>query len=134
MIAITGKINELVITGSMASCCASPESRYYRVFGKSGVRIEIVYRQPATGADVATVLCLNHYFFNWLAMDVNVYLASARLAAVAALIGKLLTPEEYQLFMEQVDKTALDTCRYLNFDRINQYTKKAWGVISQTEV
>ncbi len=35
--------------------------------------------------------------------------ASAELAAVAALIGKLPTPEEYQTYVAQVDKTAVDT-------------------------
>ncbi|MDK1015653.1 hypothetical protein QMS73_20780, partial [Cronobacter sakazakii] len=63
-----------------------------------------------------------------------VYLASAELAAVAALIGRLPTPEEYQQFMSQVDKTAVDTYRYLNFDQLDQYTEKADGVIFQTAV
>ena len=34
----------------------------------------------------------------------------------------------------QVDKTAEDTYRYLNFDQLAQYTEKADGVISQTAV
>ncbi|WP_185928541.1 hypothetical protein, partial [Klebsiella huaxiensis] len=53
------------------------------------------------------------------------FLASAELAAVAALIGKLPTPEEYQTYVAQVDKTAADTYRYLNFDQLGQYTEKA---------
>ncbi|EBZ1661172.1 hypothetical protein IHF75_004135 [Salmonella enterica] len=60
--------------------------------------------------------------------------ASAELAAVAALIGKLPTPEEYQTYVAQVDKTAVDTYRYLNFDQLSQYTEKADGVIFQTAV
>ncbi|ECO5284060.1 hypothetical protein FYE58_10505 [Salmonella enterica] len=60
--------------------------------------------------------------------------ASAELAAVAVLIGKLPTPEEYQTFVAQVDKTAVDTYRYLNFDQLSQYTEKADGVIFQTAV
>ncbi|MDK8009041.1 hypothetical protein QP668_29945, partial [Escherichia coli] len=55
-------------------------------------------------------------------------------AAVAALIGKLPTPEEYQTYVAQVDKTAADTYRYLNFDQLGQYTEKADGVIFQTAV
>ncbi len=60
--------------------------------------------------------------------------ASAELAAVAALIGKLPTPEEYQTYVAQVDKTAVDTYRYLNFNQLSQYTEKADGVIFQTAV
>ena len=60
--------------------------------------------------------------------------SSAELAAVAALIGKLPTPEEYQTYVAQVDKTAVDTYRYLNFDQLSQYTEKADGVIFQTAV
>ncbi|MFW4307062.1 hypothetical protein ACKLKK_26670, partial [Salmonella enterica subsp. enterica serovar Dublin] len=52
----------------------------------------------------------------------------------AALIGKLPTPEEYQTYVAQVDKTAVDTYRYLNFDQLSQYTEKADGVIFQTAV
>ncbi|EBU4213336.1 hypothetical protein CWO98_11895 [Salmonella enterica] len=55
-------------------------------------------------------------------------------AELAALIGKLPTPEEYQTFVAQVDKTAVDTYRYLNFDQLSQYTEKADGVIFQTAV
>jgi len=36
--------------------------------------------------------------------------------------------------MEQVDKTAVDTYRYLNFDQLGQYTDKADSVIFQTAV
>ena len=41
-----------------------------------------------------------------LSLRVLDQLASAELAAVAALIGKLPTPEEYQTYVAQVDKTA----------------------------
>jgi len=69
-----------------------------------------------------------------LGTGANVFLASAELAAVSALIGKLPTPQEYLTFMDQVDKTAVDTYRYLNFDQLDQYTDKAEGVIFQTAV
>ena len=73
-------------------------------------------------------------FPNRLGTGANVFLASAELAAVAALIGKLPTPEEYQTYVAQVDKTAVDTYRYLNFNQLSQYTEKADGVIFQTAV
>lgn len=116
------------------------EEGYYSVFGKSGARIEIpgcslCMGNQARVADSSTVVSTStRNFPNRLGTGANVYLASAELAAVAALVGKLPTPQEYQSFMAQVDKTALDTYRYLNFDHLNQYTQKADGVIFQTAV
>lgn len=81
-------------------------------------------------ADGATVVSTStRNFPNRLGTGANVYLASAELAAVASLLGKLPTPEEYQTFVAQVDKTAEDTYRYLNFNQLDQYTEKADGVI-----
>ncbi len=86
-------------------------------------------------ADGATVVSTStRNFPNRLGTGANVFLASAELAAVSALIGKLPTPQEYLTFMDQVDKTAVDTYRYLNFDQLDQYTDKAEGVIFQTAV
>lgn len=116
------------------------EEGYYSVFGKSGARIEIpgcslCMGNQARVADGATVVSTStRNFPNRLGIGANVFLASAELAAVAALIGKLPTPEEYQTFVAQVDKTAVDTYRYLNFDQLSQYTEKADGVIFQTAV
>ena len=116
------------------------EEGYYSVFGKSGARIEIpgcslCMGNQARVADGSTVVSTStRNFPNRLGTGANVYLASAELAAVASLLGKLPTPEEYQTFMAQVDKTAVDTYRYLNFDKLSQYTEKADGVIFQTAV
>ncbi|AXF78436.1 bifunctional aconitate hydratase 2/2-methylisocitrate dehydratase [Erwinia tracheiphila] len=116
------------------------EEGYYSVFGKSGARIEIpgcslCMGNQARVKDGATVVSTStRNFPNRLGNGANVYLASAELAAVASLLGKLPTPDEYQQFMDQVDKTAVDTYRYLNFDQLSQYTEKADGVIFQTTV
>ncbi|WP_343553218.1 bifunctional aconitate hydratase 2/2-methylisocitrate dehydratase [Pantoea sp.] len=116
------------------------EEGYYSVFGKSGARIEIpgcslCMGNQARVADGATVVSTStRNFPNRLGTGANVFLASAELAAVASLLGKLPTPDEYQQFMLQVDKTAADTYRYLNFDQLGQYTDKADTVIFQTAV
>ncbi|MTD40994.1 bifunctional aconitate hydratase 2/2-methylisocitrate dehydratase [Erwinia sp. CPCC 100877] len=116
------------------------EEGYYSVFGKSGARIEIpgcslCMGNQARVNDGATVVSTStRNFPNRLGNGANVYLASAELAAVASLLGKLPTPQEYQTFMDQVDKTADDTYRYLNFDRLEDYTEKADSVIFQTAV
>ncbi|GAL57896.1 bifunctional aconitate hydratase 2/2-methylisocitrate dehydratase [Pseudescherichia vulneris] len=116
------------------------EEGYYSVFGKSGARIEIpgcslCMGNQARVADGSTVVSTStRNFPNRLGTGANVFLASAELAAVSSLLGKLPTPDEYQIFMAQVDKTAVDTYRYLNFDQLGQYTEKADGVIFQTAV
>jgi len=116
------------------------EEGYYSVFGKSGARVEIpgcslCMGNQARVADGSTVVSTStRNFPNRLGNGANVYLASAELAAVASLLGRLPTPEEYLGYMAEVDKTAVDTYRYLNFDKLSEYTDKADGVIFQTAV
>ncbi|WP_413527856.1 bifunctional aconitate hydratase 2/2-methylisocitrate dehydratase [Rahnella inusitata] len=116
------------------------EEGYYSVFGKSGARVEIpgcslCMGNQARVADGSTVVSTStRNFPNRLGNGANVYLASAELAAIASLLGRLPTPEEYLGYMAEVDKTAVDTYRYLNFDKLSEYTDKADGVIFQTAV
>lgn len=116
------------------------EEGYYSVFGKSGARIEVpgcslCMGNQARVADGATVVSTStRNFPNRLGTGANVYLASAELAAVASLLGRLPEPQEYLDFMNKVDETAEDTYRYLNFDQLAQYTDKADQVIFQTTV
>ncbi|EKT55903.1 bifunctional aconitate hydratase 2/2-methylisocitrate dehydratase [Providencia sneebia] len=116
------------------------EEGYYSVFGKSGARIEVpgcslCMGNQARVADGATVVSTStRNFPNRLGTGANVFLASAELAAVASLLGRLPTPSEYLQFMDKVDETAADTYRYLNFDQLEQYTEKADSVIFQTAV
>ena len=116
------------------------EEGYYGIFGRAGARIEIpgcslCMGNQARVADGATVVSTStRNFPNRLGTGANVYLASAELAAVAALIGRLPTPAEYQEYAKEIDATAADTYRYLNFDKIGSYTEKAGKVIFQTAV
>ncbi|AZQ13106.1 bifunctional aconitate hydratase 2/2-methylisocitrate dehydratase [Shewanella khirikhana] len=116
------------------------EEGYYGIFGRVGARIEIpgcslCMGNQARVADGATVVSTStRNFPNRLGTGANVYLASAELAAVAALLGRLPSPEEYQVYAKEIDATAADTYRYLNFDQIDSYTKKAGEVIFQSAV
>ncbi|HEK1918427.1 TPA: bifunctional aconitate hydratase 2/2-methylisocitrate dehydratase [Proteus mirabilis] len=116
------------------------EEGYYSVFGKSGARIEVpgcslCMGNQARVADGATVVSTStRNFPNRLGTGANVYLASAELAAVASLLGRLPEPQEYLDFINKVDETAEDTYRYLNFGQLEQYTDKATQVIFQTTV
>ncbi|EKM22529.1 MULTISPECIES: bifunctional aconitate hydratase 2/2-methylisocitrate dehydratase [Vibrio] len=113
------------------------EEGYYGIYGRAGVRIEtpgcsLCMGNQARVADKATVMSTStRNFPNRLGTGANVYLSSAELAAVGAILGKIPTKEEYLAYMEQIDATAADTYRYLNFHKMDQYTKKAAEVIFQ---
>ncbi|MCH1926159.1 bifunctional aconitate hydratase 2/2-methylisocitrate dehydratase [Shewanella sp. C32] len=116
------------------------EEGYYSIFGKAGARIEIPgcslcmgnQARVAEGATVVSTSTRN--FPNRLGTGANVYLASAELAAVAALLGHLPSVDEYLEYAKEIDATAADTYRYLNFDQLPAYTDKADTVIFQTAV
>ncbi|MDV5170862.1 bifunctional aconitate hydratase 2/2-methylisocitrate dehydratase [Photobacterium rosenbergii] len=113
------------------------EEGYYGIFGRAGVRIEtpgcsLCMGNQARVADKATVMSTStRNFPNRLGTGANVYLSSAELAAVGAILGRIPTKEEYLEYAKQIDATAADTYRYLNFHRMEQYTKKADDVIIQ---
>jgi aconitate hydratase 2/2-methylisocitrate dehydratase len=116
------------------------EEGYYGIYGRVGARTEIpgcslCMGNQARVADNSTVVSTStRNFPNRLGTGANVYLASAELAAVSAILGKLPTPEEYLEYAKQIDATAADTYRYLNFDEISDYTKVADEVIIQAAV
>ncbi|EGU35106.1 bifunctional aconitate hydratase 2/2-methylisocitrate dehydratase [Vibrio ichthyoenteri ATCC 700023] len=113
------------------------EEGYYGIFGRAGVRIEtpgcsLCMGNQARVADKATVMSTStRNFPNRLGTGANVYLASAELAAVGAILGKIPSMEEYLEYAKQIDATAADTYRYLNFHKMAEYTKKADEVIFQ---
>ncbi|WP_422767186.1 bifunctional aconitate hydratase 2/2-methylisocitrate dehydratase [Photobacterium leiognathi subsp. mandapamensis] len=113
------------------------EEGYYGIFGRAGVRIEtpgcsLCMGNQARVADKATVMSTStRNFPNRLGTGANVYLSSAELAAVGAILGRIPTKAEYLEYAKQIDATAADTYRYLNFHRMEDYTKKADEVIIQ---
>ena len=116
------------------------EEGYYGIFGRAGVRIEtpgcsLCMGNQARVADKATVVSTStRNFPNRLGTGANVYLASAELSAVGAILGRIPTKAEYLEFAKQIDATAADTYRYLNFHQMAEYTDKADSVIFQEPV
>lgn len=53
------------------------------------------------------------------------YLASAELSAVCAILGRLPTPEEYQKHAAELGKDSASTYKYLNFDKVESYVEAA---------
>ncbi|MDO4698366.1 MAG: bifunctional aconitate hydratase 2/2-methylisocitrate dehydratase [Pasteurellaceae bacterium] len=114
------------------------EEGYYSIYGKSGARIEIpgcslCMGNQARVADGATVISTStRNFPNRMGKGAFVYLASAELAAVCALLGRIPTTEEYLEYVNSLDSDKADTYRYMNFNEIDSYMKKADGLIFQT--
>ena len=116
------------------------EEGYYSIYGKSGARIEmpgcsLCMGNQARVANNATVVSTStRNFPNRLGQGAKVYLASAELAAVSALLGKLPTPEEYLAYVNGLENEKDDIYRYMNFDQLLSYSKKADEVIFQQAV
>ena len=64
-------------------------------------------------------------FPNRLGKGANVFLSSAELAAVAAILGRLPTLDEYLRYTGNLNPLADDIYRYLNFNELDEYTVAA---------
>jgi len=107
------------------------EEGYYSIFGRSGARIEmpgcsLCMGNQARVADGATVISTStRNFPNRMGKDSNVYLGSAELSAVSAILGHLPTNEEYQQHVAGLKPLSAEVYRYLNFNEIEEYQKEA---------
>ena len=107
------------------------EEGYYAIYGRAGARTEmpgcsLCMGNQARVAPKSTVLSTStRNFPNRLGEGANVYLTSAELAAVGALLGKLPTPEEYQQYASKIDSMAENIYRYMNFDQVIAFQKLA---------
>ncbi|BAU63225.1 aconitate hydratase 2 [Stanieria sp. NIES-3757] len=104
------------------------EEGVYGIFAAAGARTEmpgcsLCMGNQARVEDNATVFSTStRNFNNRMGKGARVYLGSAELAAVCALLGKIPTVEEYMAIVkEKVDPFASDLYRYLNFDQITGF-------------
>jgi aconitate hydratase 2/2-methylisocitrate dehydratase len=104
---------------------------YYSIYGSAGARTEmpgcsLCMGNQARVAEKSTVISTStRNFPNRLGNGANVYLSSAELAAVGAILGRIPTKEEYMEYANKINTMAEDTYRYLNFDQIEDYQKIA---------
>ena len=107
------------------------EEGYFNTYGTAGVRTEmpgcsLCMGNQARVAPKSTVLSTStRNFPNRLGDGANVYLTSAELAAVGAVLGKLPTPAEYMEYAKDLNSMSKEIYKYLNFDQMDEYTKKA---------
>ena len=104
------------------------EEGVYGVFAAAGARTEmpgcsLCMGNQARVEDNATVFSTStRNFNNRMGKGAQVYLGSAELAAVCALLGKIPTVEEYMAIVkEKIAPFEGDLYRYLNFDRIENF-------------
>jgi aconitate hydratase 2/2-methylisocitrate dehydratase len=100
----------------------------YSVFGAAGAKTEmpgcsLCMGNQARVEDNATVFSTStRNFNNRMGKGALVYLGSAELAAVCALLGRIPTIEEYmEIVKEKIDPFAGDLYRYLNFNEIENF-------------
>lgn len=104
------------------------EEGVYAIFAAAGARTEmpgcsLCMGNQARVEDDATVFSTStRNFNNRMGKGARVYLGSAELAAVCALLGKIPTVEEYlSIVAEKVDPFKADLYRYLNFNEIENF-------------
>jgi aconitate hydratase 2/2-methylisocitrate dehydratase len=104
------------------------EEGYYAIYGQAGARTEIpgcslCMGNQARVKDNAIVFSTStRNFDNRLGKGAQVYLGSAELAAVCALLGRIPTKEEYlEIVNKKVTEDKKDNIyKYLNFDQIDE--------------
>jgi aconitate hydratase 2/2-methylisocitrate dehydratase len=107
------------------------EEGYYAILGKSGARMEMPgcslcmgnqaqIRKGSTAMSTST-----RNFPNRLGIDTFVYLGSAELASICALLGRIPTVAEYMEQVKVVNAKAADVYRYMNFDQIKEFSEVA---------
>ncbi|MBD2458973.1 bifunctional aconitate hydratase 2/2-methylisocitrate dehydratase [Nostoc sp. FACHB-87] len=115
------------------------EEGVYSIFGAAGARTEmpgcsLCMGNQARVADSTTVFSTStRNFNNRMGKGARVYLGSAELAAVCALLGRIPTVQEYlDIVASKIHPFADNLYRYLNFDQIAGFEDEG-RVISKEE-
>lgn len=107
------------------------EEGFFDIYEANKVRTEMpgcslcMGNQARVEAGVTVLSTSTRNFPNRLGDGANVYLTSAELAAVGAILGKLPTVEEYMQYADTIDSIAKDIYRYMNFDKMPSFATAA---------
>ena len=107
------------------------EEGYYNIYGKVGARTEMpgcslcMGNQARVLAGATVISTSTRNFPNRLGDGANVYLASAELASVGGILGRLPTPAEYMEYATKIDSMSAEVYRYMNFDQIESFHNAA---------
>lgn len=109
------------------------EEGVYNVYAQAGARTEMpgcslcMGNQARVAPHSTVVSTSTRNFPNRLGQGANVFLSSAELAVVAALLGRLPTVQEYRSFARDLDTMAPEIYRYLAFDAMPAFAKPGAG-------
>ncbi len=107
------------------------EEGYYGILGATGARMETpgcslcMGNQAQIRKGSTAVSTSTRNFPNRLGIDTRVYLASAEISAVAALLGRLPTPQEYFEQVESLNAKSGEVYKYMSFDKIKSFSDVA---------
>ena len=107
------------------------EEGIYNIFGVSGARTEMpgcslcMGNQARVLANSTVVSTSTRNYPNRLGDGADVFLASAELSSVAAVLGRLPSPKEYLEFMNEINPLSEEIYRYLNFNQLPEYLNDA---------
>ncbi len=109
---------------------------YYSIFGGAGARIEMpgcslcMGNQAQTKEGSVVFSTSTRNFDNRMGKNTQVYLGSAELAAVCAMLGRIPTKEEYMNIVPSKIAGKEETIyKYLNFNLIKDYKLKDRGAL-----
>lgn len=101
---------------------------YYSIYASIGARTEIpgcslcMGNQGRVQPKSHVLSTSTRNFPNRIGDETQVYLASAELTAVTALMGELPTPEEYfMLYKSKIEPNKAEIYRYLEFDKMGDF-------------
>jgi aconitate hydratase 2/2-methylisocitrate dehydratase len=104
------------------------EEGVYSTFGLAGARTEVpgcslcMGNQARVGDGTTVFSTSTRNFNNRMGKDARVYLGSAELSAVCALLGRVPTVAEYKAIVaNKINPFASDLYKYLNFDQIEGF-------------
>ena len=104
---------------------------YYNIYAQAGARTEMpgcslcMGNQARIQAGSTCVSTSTRNFPNRLGQGANVFLSSAELAAIASILGRLPTAEEYLAYASKIDSMAPEIYQYLNFDQVPEFLAAA---------
>jgi aconitate hydratase 2/2-methylisocitrate dehydratase len=107
------------------------EEGFYSIYGRSGARTEMpgcslcMGNQARVAANSTVLSTSTRNFPNRLGDGANVYLTSAELASMGAILGRIPTAAEYLEYAASLDSMSADIYRYMNFDQIAEFQQRA---------
>ena len=107
------------------------EEGEYKIFQDLGARTELpgcslcMGNQARVLANSTVISTSTRNFPNRMGDGADVFLASAELSAVAAILGKIPNIDEYHQYMNDINPFSENIYRYLNFNEIDSYVESA---------